>query len=87
MVQVAGRPFTPLRLQHMRCVKPPGFGHVVEARLHHFSDASENAYGTASYLVMVHEQGEAHCSFVMGKSRVAPLKQVTVPKRTNATPA
>lgn len=52
-----------------RCVKPVGFGHTVEVRLHHFSDASENAYGTASYLVLVDEQGRTHCSFVMGKSR------------------
>ncbi|KAI3356203.1 hypothetical protein L3Q82_017185 [Scortum barcoo] len=62
------------------CVKPVGFGHTVEARLHHFSDASEHAYGTASYLVLVDEQGRTHCSFVMGKSRVAPLKQVTIPR-------
>ncbi|KAJ8346865.1 hypothetical protein SKAU_G00282660 [Synaphobranchus kaupii] len=63
-----------------RCVKPMGFGHKVEARLHNFSDASENAYGTASCLVLVNEQGRTHCSFVMRKSRVAPLKQVTIPR-------
>ena len=63
-----------------RCVKPMGFGQEVEAQLHHFSDASENAYGTVSYLVLVNEQGKPHCSFVMGKSRVAPLKQVTIPR-------
>lgn len=57
-----------------------GFGHTVEARLHHFADASENAYGTASYLVLVDERRRTHCSFVMGKSRVAPLRQVTIPR-------
>lgn len=50
----------------------------MEACLHHFADASENAYGTASYVVLVEEQRRTHCSFVMGKSRVAPLRQVTI---------
>ncbi len=36
-----------------RCVKPLDFGSIVEARLHHVSDASENTCGTASYLVLV----------------------------------
>lgn len=63
-----------------RCVKPVDFGWIVEVRMHHFSDASENAYGTASYLVLVNEQARTHCSFVMDKSRVAPLKQVTIPR-------
>lgn len=31
-----------------RCVKPQDFGTTVVARLHHFSDASEVAYGTVS---------------------------------------
>lgn len=50
-----------------RCVKPVGFGRTVEARLHHFADASENAYGTASYIVLVDEQGRTHCSFILGE--------------------
>lgn len=33
-----------------RCVKPKGFGKIVCAQLHHFSDASGNGYGTATYL-------------------------------------
>lgn len=48
--------------------------------MHHFSDASEVAYGTASYLVLVNDQGRIHCSLLMGKSRVSPLKQNTVPR-------
>lgn len=52
----------------------------MEARLHHFSDASESAYGIATYLVFVDGQGRISCSLVMAKSRVAPLKQVTIPK-------
>ncbi|KAL0146847.1 hypothetical protein M9458_057786, partial [Cirrhinus mrigala] len=61
-----------------RCFKPTKFGCTIAAQLHHFSDASEYAYGTVSYLL--NERGEKHCSFLMGKSRVAPLKRVTIPR-------
>ena len=33
-----------------------------------------------SYLRLVNENQRVHCSFVMGKSRVAPLKPVTIPR-------
>ncbi|XP_052431710.1 uncharacterized protein LOC127972320 [Carassius gibelio] len=63
-----------------RCVKPEKFGNTTEAQLHHFSDASESAYGTATYLVLTNEQNQKHCSLLMGKSRVSPLKQITIPR-------
>ncbi|KAJ8333724.1 hypothetical protein SKAU_G00410430 [Synaphobranchus kaupii] len=63
-----------------RCVRPVDFGPVATAQLHHFSDASESGYGTVSYLRLSSEDGRVHCSFVMGKSRVAPLKQTTIPR-------
>lgn len=65
-----------------RCYKPRGFGEIKQAELHHFADASqEHGYGTASYLRLVNDEGDIYCSFVMGKSRVNPLKgAVTVPK-------
>ncbi|XP_076839331.1 uncharacterized protein LOC143484479 [Brachyhypopomus gauderio] len=63
-----------------RCLKPTKFGCSTAAQLHHFSDASEYAYGTVSYLLLENEQGEKHCAFLMGKSRVAPLKRVTIPR-------
>lgn len=63
-----------------RCYKPKNFGHVVSTELHHFSDASIKGYGQWSYLRLVHEHQKVHCSFVMGKSRVAPLKPVTIPR-------
>ncbi|KAL0177328.1 hypothetical protein M9458_026222, partial [Cirrhinus mrigala] len=63
-----------------RCFKPPEFGDTVEARLHHFSDASETGYGTVTYLVQKNNNNQIHCSFVLGKSRVAPLKPTTVPR-------
>ncbi len=52
----------------------------MSAQLHHFTNASENGYGTVSYLLLTNEHGEKHSSFIMGKSRVAPLKQITIPR-------
>ncbi|XP_048753936.2 uncharacterized protein LOC125665332 [Ostrea edulis] len=62
-----------------RCLKPYGF-HPYLVQLHHFSDASETGCGTVSYLCMENALGERRCSFIMGKSRVAPLKQTTIPR-------
>ena len=63
-----------------RCYKPPNFGEIKTTQLHHFSDASMSGYGTVSYLRMVNSNGDIHCAFVMGKARVAPLKQITIPR-------
>lgn len=63
-----------------RCLKPAGFKDVVTAQLHHFADASESGYGTVSYLRLTNNEGQVHCAFMLGKSRVAPLKQMTIPR-------
>ena len=51
---------------------------VVE--LHHFCDASEIGYGTVSYLRVIYSDGTVSCSFVMGKSRNAPIRAHTIPR-------
>ena len=61
-----------------RCFKPRYFGEVTSCRLHFFSDASQLAYGAVAYLRLVNDCGDVHCSFVMGKSRLTPLKPVTI---------
>ena len=48
--------------------------------LHRYSDACKDAYGQCSYLRLVNHSGQIHCSLVMAKSRVAPLKPVTIPR-------
>eukprot|EP00112_Aurelia_sp_Birch-Aquarium-sp1_P012064 Seg2533.1 transcript_id=Seg2533.1/GoldUCD/mRNA.D3Y31 product="hypothetical protein" protein_id=Seg2533.1/GoldUCD/D3Y31 len=63
-----------------RCLKPSCFGTVVCNELHHFSDASEQGYGAVSYLRLINENGDIHCSFVLGKSRVTPVKRITIPR-------
>lgn len=63
-----------------RCFKPEGFGTVISTQLHHFSDASTVGYGQCSYVRLVDDKGQIHCSLIMGKARVAPLKMVTIPR-------
>ena len=53
---------------------------MIKAELHHFSDASNKGYGQCSYLRLTYDQYKIHCSFVIGKSRVTPLKTVTIPR-------
>ena len=52
----------------------------MEAELHHFSDASVEAYRESSYVRLVDVEGHVYCSLVIGKSRVALLQQITVPR-------
>ena len=63
-----------------RCFKPASFGDVTSAQLHHFADASQYGYGCVSYLRLVDVNQCIHCAFVFGKARVAPLKQLTIPR-------
>ena len=63
-----------------RCLKPHDFGEVTEYQLHHFSDASERAYGVASYLRVTNREGKVYCSLVMARTRLTPLKRVTIPR-------
>ena len=63
-----------------RCVKPVELREVKFAVVHHFVDASQFAFGAVSYLRMVDSSDNAYCSFLMGKSRVAHIKPMTVPR-------
>ena len=68
------------QLNVSRCFLPSSFASVTSAQLHHFSDASDSGYGSASYLRLSNQLGEVFCSLVMSKSRVVPLKQTTIPR-------
>ena len=52
----------------------------MKAEVHHFSDASEEGYGQCSYLRLINEFGTIHCSLLIGKSRVSPIKYVSIPR-------
>lgn len=63
-----------------RCIKTKHFGPPVSAQLHHFADASEDAYGTASYVVLHNSKNVAQSALLMARARVAPLKMPTIPR-------
>ena len=67
-------------VQIPRCIQPADFGEVCRAELHHFSDASTAAYGSASYIRLINSEGEVQCNLLFSRSRVAPLKQLTIPR-------
>ena len=62
-----------------RCYKTQCLGAQATVQLHNFSDASRHGYAAVSYLRFVDEQGVIHCSFVMGTTRNAPIKEWTIP--------
>ncbi|GFY59294.1 integrase catalytic domain-containing protein [Trichonephila inaurata madagascariensis] len=49
-------------------------------QLHCLSDASQKAYGTVAYLRIELNDGNIISSFVASKSRVAPLKTLSIPR-------
>lgn len=63
-----------------RCIRPVELGNCASIQLHHFSDASENGYGTVSYVRHEGECGNICISLLMAKARVAPLKRMTIPR-------
>ena len=60
------------------CYKSLGFERIINYSLHHFSDASECGYGQVTYLRMVNDLEEVHCSLIFCKSRAAPVKYVSI---------
>ena len=63
-----------------RCFKPKDCRGELTTELHHFCDASEKRYGAVSYLKTSDKNDHVRISFLMGKSRLAPLKQMTIPR-------
>lgn len=51
----------------------------VKYELHAFSDSSEKGYAAAVYLRCEHREG-IQCHLITAKSKVAPLKRVTIPR-------
>ena len=68
------------KIQIPRCYKPSNFGKLKAIEMHHFSDASTVGYGQCSYVRMIDENDKIHCSLLIGKARVTPLKPITVPR-------
>ena len=62
-----------------RCFKPSTMQEIT-TQLHHFSDAFQQSYGAVSYLRVADVAGNVKYFFVMGKSRLAPIKPITIPR-------
>ena len=62
-----------------RCIKPKEFNDVT-VELHHFSDASEKAYGCCTYVRCLNKQGKMQTTLLMSKNKVAPIRMVTIPR-------
>nr|CAH7758363.1 unnamed protein product [Callosobruchus chinensis] len=54
--------------------------HPVHVKLHCFSDASQSAYGCCIYIKSIDATGQALLLLVCSKSRVAPLKTLSIPR-------
>ena len=52
---------------------------VLESQLHAFSDASSQGYGGVVYLRLRHADTSISVSLVTSKTKVAPIKQLTIP--------
>ena len=68
------------KIKLARCFKPRGFSKIKDSNVHHFPDAAETGYGQASYLRLVSEDNQIHCSLLIGKYRVTPTKYVSIPR-------
>ena len=63
-----------------RAYRPKDFGSATRAELHAFSDASQDAIGTAVYLRQFNKANEVSMALVYGQARVAPLNPMGIPR-------
>ena len=55
-------------------------GIITSLSLHGFSDASETAYASVIYIRATYQDREPTCRIVLAKSKVAPLKRISIPR-------
>ncbi|XP_035226676.1 uncharacterized protein LOC118199008 [Stegodyphus dumicola] len=71
----------------MKCLKTPEFPrkffhkiNYTQLSVHIFCDATPRAFGAVAYFRYTDENKEIKTSFIMAKSRIAPLKSLTLPR-------
>ena len=52
---------------------------MVSKQIHLFTVASSVGYGSVAYLRLRDNRDRVHCTFLMGKARLSPIKSVTMP--------
>ncbi|XP_023309862.1 uncharacterized protein LOC111691384 [Anoplophora glabripennis] len=60
--------------RHVVCTSP------INIQLHGFADAAQNAYGACLYVRSIDSNGVVYTSLLCSKSKVAPVKLVTIPR-------
>ncbi|VDI17672.1 Hypothetical predicted protein [Mytilus galloprovincialis] len=63
-----------------RMITPESVSTAHHLEIHIFCDASEQAISSVAYLKSVNETGNASLGFLMGKTKLAPLKGHTIPR-------
>ena len=53
---------------------------LVKRELHGFRDASLRTYGATIYVKTILQSGKFHTNFFTAKSRIASLKEITIPR-------
>ncbi|XP_043201117.1 uncharacterized protein LOC122369981 [Amphibalanus amphitrite] len=61
-----------------RCFGGASASDGCQRELHIFCDASQDAFGAAAYVATTMPDGRRVCSLAMAKTRVAPLKQISI---------
>ena len=67
-------------VQIPRCFTPKNLKALKSIEIHNFADASSYAYAACSYLRLVDTDDNIFCAFVIAKSRLAPVKAVSIPR-------
>ena len=63
-----------------RCLKPGDAANDSTTELHLFADASKVAYGAACCIKLKYVDDTVKIIFLLGKSRLSPIKLVTIPR-------
>lgn len=69
-----------LNLEKIRIPRWFGMSNDVQLQLHGFADSSVKCYGCAIYLRIEKLNGESECHLIASKSKVAPIKKVSIPR-------
>lgn len=67
-------------ISNIRIPRPFHFSSACHVELHGFSDASESGYAAVLYFKSQLSDGEVIIRQILSKTRVAPLKRVTLPR-------
>ncbi|GFS81735.1 uncharacterized protein TNCV_2706761 [Trichonephila clavipes] len=70
-------------LESINCLDIPRYclqDKSIRTELHGFSDSSEKVYCAALYLRCINTSGQISVRFLCSKSKVAPLKSITIPR-------